>query len=118
MHIVLPYLGWSGGVGCQGFVKPSFALVSSYFGKSICLSEDFCTTVCLANNADPDQTAPWSSLIWVCIVCSNFTHMAKCSFYWITGTSKKIYRFKAFIIFIMDIFSSLLFNTLSIITSF
>ena len=27
----------------------------------------------MANSVEPDQTAPWSSLIWVCTVCSDLS---------------------------------------------
>ena len=36
----------------------------------------------MANSVDPDQTAPWSSLIWVCTVCiCHFvTYLSVCNF--------------------------------------
>ena len=38
----------------------------------------FCTSKCLYTNiADPDQTAPWSSLIWVYTVCYSTKYFKK-----------------------------------------
>ena len=62
-------------ISCKGHCEKSSHFLDHVSHTVFQIFFFFCPTNAdgMANNVDPDQTAPTSSLIWVCAFCSNLS---------------------------------------------